>query len=186
MTSQNAPSSILTRTPAPDPGCPILRIWTQLARWALGGIVIGTLGITLSAGCGLDVGGACLSCEGMSTELETPPNPSADTAAGRRLKEWLAAYNSGDERRVTDFIATRYAPSALAGRTPRELAQRELLSHDQTGGYSVIRIEEATAHRLTARLQQWNNEGFARLTLRVDPADPERITDLGRSPIQAQ
>lgn len=92
-------SGLSSRAPMFDLGCPILRAWERLSRWALGGLVIGTFGIALSAGCGLDGDGSCLSCDGVSTELASPSAPVADTAVGRLLKEWLAAYNSGDAKK---------------------------------------------------------------------------------------
>lgn len=179
-------SGLSSRAPMFDLGCPILRAWERLSRWALGGLVIGTFGIALSAGCGLDGDGSCLSCDGVSTELASPSAPVADTAVGRLLKEWLAAYNSGDAKKIADFVARHYAPSALAGHTPQEIAARELSSREQVEGYSIVRIEEATALRVTARLQEWNAQGFARLVIQVDPRAPGTITELSRSPIEAQ
>lgn len=185
MTSLNSlHSDLFSRAPMLDLGCPILRVWEQLARWALGGLVIGTLGITLSAGCGLD--SSCLSCDGVSTELASPHPTAVDTAAGLLLKEWIEVYNSGDARRITDFVARHYAPGALAGRTPQEIAQRELSSREETEGYSITRIEESTALRMTVRLQQWNARGFARLVIQLDAAAPETLTELSLRPIEAK
>lgn len=186
MTSLNSlHSDLFSRAPMLDLSCPILRVWERLSRWALGGLVIGTFGITLSAGCGLD--GSCLSCDGVSTELASPSSPAvADLVADRLFKQWLGAYNSGDPRRIADFVAQHYAPSARAGHTPQEIAQRELLSREQTEGYSIVRIEEATPLRVAVRLQQWSAQGFARLVIQIDPAAPEIITELSVRPIEAQ
>jgi hypothetical protein len=187
MTSLNSLRSDLpSRAPRLDLGCPILRAWERLTRWALGGLAIGTFGIALSAGCGLDGNGSCLSCDGVSTELASPSSPAVDTAVGRLLKQWLALYNSGDAKKIADFVSRHYTPSARAGRTPQEIAQRELSSREEVEGYSITRIEEATSLRLTARLQQWNAQGFARLVIQVDPRTPEIITELSRSPIEMQ
>lgn len=185
MTSLNSlHSDLFSRAPMLDLGCPILRVWERLTRWALGGLVLGTFGIALAAGCGLD--GACVSCDGVSTELASPSSPAVDTGVSHLLKEWIEAYNSGDAKKIADFVTRHYAPSALAGHTPQEIAQRELSSREESEGYSIVRIEEATPLRVTARLQQWSAQGFARLVIQVDAAAPQIITELSLRPIEAQ
>jgi D-alanyl-D-alanine carboxypeptidase len=96
-----------------------------------------------------------------------PPN----TAAGHQLAAWLENFNRGDQDSYRDFLQKNY-PSAL------ERLGRDMDFQRMTGGFDFKKVEESTATKLVALVQERTSDQMARLTLEVEAADPHRITSL--------
>ena len=97
--------------------------------------------------------------------------PSTETPAGRQLTGWLAAYDSTNWDAYLKFLQTNFV--TLPGRGFQDPALR-----DRTGGYDLKKIEVETSTKVTALVQEHAADGFARLTLEVEPAEPHRILKL--------
>lgn len=103
----------------------------------------------------------------------------APPAAGRALQAWLEMFNSGDAAKARRFheqwIGEGDAPL-------EERVRRELELHKQTGGFTLLKVLEATESRAAAQLRM-NRSGAAFLVeLELDPAPPHRIAMIGLRP----
>lgn len=90
-----------------------------------------------------------------------------DTPAGRLLRFWLAAFNSGDRAKVIEF-REKHAPDQ-PDRSEQMLQMRRF-----TGGFDLRRIESATPTSLKAIVKEREGDTHARLELTVASEDPLR------------
>jgi len=97
--------------------------------------------------------------------------PAAETPAGRQLAAWLAAYDSTNWDAYIKFLQTNFA-------TPPGRGFQDPALRDLTGGYDLKKIELESSTKVTALVQERAADGFARLTLEVEPAEPHRILKL--------
>src|ERR1700677_894131 len=97
--------------------------------------------------------------------------PAAETPAGRQLAAWLAAYDSTNWDAYIKFLQTNFA-------TPPGRGFQDPALRDLTGGYDLKKIELESSTKVTPLVQERAADGFARLTLEVEPAEPHRILKL--------
>jgi CubicO group peptidase (beta-lactamase class C family) len=97
--------------------------------------------------------------------------PATQTPAGRQLTAWLAAYNSTNWDAYLKFLQTHFA-------TPPGRGFQDPALRDLTGGYDLKKIELDNSTKVTALVQERAGDGFARLTLEVEPEEPHRILKL--------
>ena len=87
------------------------------------------------------------------------------TPAGRVLKAWLSAFNSGDVATLQAFDATHRPDAPPSASTWR--------FRGDTGGFTLVRIEKSTPTTITALLEEKDTRRLARLELEVtDDANP--------------
>ena len=87
------------------------------------------------------------------------------TPAGRVLAAWLSAFNSGDVAALQAFDAA-YRPDA----PPVTVTQR---FRGDTGGFTLVRIEQSTSTTIAALVEEKDSRRLARLELEVtDEAKP--------------
>ena len=103
--------------------------------------------------------------------LSVAQGPSNQAPASRQLAAWLAAYDAADWDAYLTFLKTNFATQP--GRGFQDPALR-----DSTGGYDLRKIETETPTEVTALIQERAADGFARLVLEVEPAEPHRILKL--------
>jgi D-alanyl-D-alanine carboxypeptidase len=99
---------------------------------------------------------------------QTPPTPSP---AAQQLTAWLAAYDGTNWDAYLKFLQTNFV-------TPPAGGFRDPALRDLTGGFTLKKIEQQTPTTVTALLEQKSSDGFSRLTLDVEPAEPHRILKL--------
>lgn len=103
----------------------------------------------------------------------------APTTGERALRAWLEMFNSGDAAKARQFheqwIGEGDAP--LEERVNRELELRR-----QTGGFTLLKILEATQSRASAQLRMNSSGGAFIVELEVDPAPPHHISMIGIRP----
>ena len=106
--------------------------------------------------------------------LRAAPGPVVipTTPAGTVLGAWLDAFNSGDRTRLASYLA-KYEPDHKAA------AEQLMNFRDQTGGFSVIRIEKSDPLHLEALVKERDGTNYARLTLDVTGAESPVVKDLG-------
>ncbi len=90
-----------------------------------------------------------------------------DTAAGRVFSAWLKSFNSADAATITAFNSNHR-------RQPRALGQT-LNLREQTGGFSLLRVEKSEPLSITVLLQETNSDQIGQLELVVDGEDPPKI-----------
>jgi CubicO group peptidase (beta-lactamase class C family) len=109
----------------------------------------------------------------LGQEVAVPPAVGqaavSESAAGRALVGWLAAFNASDRAALEAFVPRAVGPDTLPIDTLLDLRRR-------SGGFDVVKIEEAAEFRVVALLKTHEGEGrFARVTFELDPTDPARI-----------
>lgn len=98
--------------------------------------------------------------------------PSFETPAARQLSRWLETFNAGDREAREQFLRAHW-PSRPLQSVAQDLAFRE-----QTGGFELLRIEEATATRATALVEERASDTVARLVVDVEAAEPHHIASV--------
>ena len=107
-----------------------------------------------------------------------------DTAPGKLFQEWLEAFNAADGAALRKIAETRYTPAVRAGRSAGEIAEGQLESRQSNGGFDVLGIEHSSPTELTVALRSRGVfPRFLRLTLKVDAAGPELLTERKVSPM---
>lgn len=89
-----------------------------------------------------------------------------ETPAGTVFTSWLAAFNSAEPARMRSFDETHGGAPPLA----QMLGFRE-----QTGGFTLLRIEKSEPYSLIALLQEKNSDTVARFELSVNSDEPTQI-----------
>jgi len=71
-----------------------------------------------------------------------------DTPAGKLFSAWLEAYNSGDHDKMLKF-QTEHLPAVPDARREQRLKRMQEF-REQTGGFTVEKVESASPNRLRA------------------------------------
>lgn len=104
------------------------------------------------------------ACLCLALSAWAAPDPAIPTTpAGAVLTAWLEAFNSGDRTRVTSYLA-KYEPEH------KSAVDRLMNFRDQTGGFTLIRIEKSEPLHLEALVKEREGSNFALLTLDVSSA----------------
>jgi len=104
-----------------------------------------------------------LACVAQTTFPETP--------AGRQCAAWLESFNRGDINAHREFLQKNSPPRVSS-------LYREMNLRQRTGGFEVKRIEEATATKVVALVQERLSDQMAQLTLEVQAEEPHQITSI--------
>jgi CubicO group peptidase (beta-lactamase class C family) len=94
-----------------------------------------------------------------------------DTPAGRQFSRWLAAFNGADRERLRLFMEGDFPTDPMT-------LDEELAFRDQSGGFDVRKIEEATSTRLSGVIQGRDTGNYARFVLEVEAGEGHRVTSL--------
>ena len=123
---------------------------------------------------------AAMSLAGLSTaQAQAQPDAQgSDTASSRQLTLWLETFNSADREMLEEFNREHW-PS----KSPQSVDQ-DLAFHGRTGGFDLLRIEEATATRTVALVKERNSDTVARVTFVVAAEPPHHVASLGARVIQ--
>src|SRR3954469_22317062 len=100
-----------------------------------------------------------------------------DTSAGRQLREWLRALDTGNDQTYKQFISSHYGQSLLTENDADYRADRQARIYLDTQGFSLRDIEKSSETELVVLAQARLSELWFRLTLKVDPAPSHLITD---------
>ncbi len=93
------------------------------------------------------------------------------TPAGKVFSAWLMAFNSVDAAQLRAFNEI-FRPEAPP-------VEGMLAFREQTGGFTLLRIEKSEPRKLVALVQEKRSDTVARLELTLTPEDPPKITALG-------
>lgn len=89
-----------------------------------------------------------------------------DTPAGRVLRAWLDAFNSGDKARIEAYLRT-HEPD----KSPDEM----LGFRDQTGGFELLGVDKSERNRIDFRVKEAASATQARGRLEVTDSDPPTV-----------
>ena len=99
-----------------------------------------------------------------------------DTPSGKQAQAWLAVFNAGDTAKYKEFVEANFPTRAQ--RADQDAGFREM-----TGGFDLKKVEESTATKTVALVQERMSDQMARLTIEVEAAEPYKITRLGLNAI---
>ncbi len=102
--------------------------------------------------------------------------PASTSPAIEQLKNWLAAYDGPDWDGYLVFVQKSFV-------TPPEPMLRYPAFRDDTGGFTLQKIEAETPLQVTALIQERNTDQMAQIVVEVEPAEPHRIVKLHPQPI---
>jgi len=105
----------------------------------------------------------CLSCVAQTQFPDTP--------AGHQFAAWLECFNRGDRAALQDFLQKHYPSKA-------DSVDRQMDFRQRTGGFELKKVEESTAAKVVALVQERSSDQFARLTLDVQAEEPHSITRI--------
>ncbi len=94
-----------------------------------------------------------------------------NTPAGTMLGAWLVAFNGADRAAYTQFVQKNF-PSRM------KRADADADFRARTGGFDLLKIEDATPTKLTALVQERDGDTIARLVIDVDAAEPHTINSI--------
>ncbi len=107
----------------------------------------------------------------VSTALWASAQPVLpDTPAGRTLKAWLEAFNSGDRARMESYLKTF---------DPKRPLDIQMNFHNQTGGFDLLSIEKSERTYIEFRVKEKNGPTTAIGRLDVKDADPAAVATFG-------
>jgi hypothetical protein len=93
-----------------------------------------------------------------------------DTPAGRTLKAWFEAFNSGDRARVEAYIQKF---------DPARPIDNQMNFRAQTGGFDLLSIDKSERTYIQFRVKEKNSATTAIGRLEVKEADPAEVTNFG-------
>ncbi len=104
---------------------------------------------------------------GIACGLGQPAIP--DTPAGRTLRVWLEAFNSGDRARIEAYHQ-KYDPSGSAEQT--------LAFRGQTGGFDLLAVDRSERLHVVFRVKEKNGPTAAVGKLDVKDGDPAQVANF--------
>jgi D-alanyl-D-alanine carboxypeptidase len=107
-------------------------------------------------------------CRGL---LAQAPASNTVPIAEQQAKGWLAAFNSGNKDTLKAFLE-KYRPEGL------EHLDGLLNFRAMTGGFELKKVEESAPTSFTALVKEKNSDQFARMVVKVETAEPYKISKL--------
>jgi hypothetical protein len=115
--------------------------------------------------------------------VQDPAKPAApaaaavaipDTPAGKGLKEFVASFNAGGEKRKA-WVEER---TTLPKEGAANILQQDAQVLSEYGEMSIVRVVSSSASNIVAILKHAKNGAHGHLTLEIDPAAPNKITNM--------
>ena len=100
------------------------------------------------------------------------------TPAGKRVADYVQAFNSGDATRMLEFQKSNMAAAALQRRTDAERQQMYKQIYAELGALEVRRVVEAKADAITILFFSKNNL-WAKYSFSFEAAPPHKLTGIG-------
>jgi len=119
----------------------------------------------------------------VSVAIQEPPKPAApaaaavaipDTPAGKGLKEFVASFNAGgDKRRAWVEERTTMGKEGATG-----ILEQDAQFLAEFGEMTIVRVVSSSATNIVAILRHAKNGAHGHLTLEIDAAAPYKITNM--------
>ena len=93
-----------------------------------------------------------------------------NTPAGRTLRAWLDAFNSGDRAKMQDYITQFHRKESVDGM---------MAFHNQTGGFELLRVESSQPRSIRFRVKEKASSTIAIGDIRLSAAEPATIEAFG-------
>ena len=117
-----------------------------------------------------------------SVATQEPAKPAAaaaaavvpDTPAGKGLKEFVASFNAGGDKRRA-WVEER---TTMAKEGATNILQQDAEVLEQHGAMSIVRVVSSSATSIVAILKHAKTGAHGHLTLEIDAAAPNKITNM--------
>lgn len=106
----------------------------------------------------------------LSVAAGSAQTPIPDTPAGRTLRAWLDAFNSGDRAKVEAYVQKI---------DPKESVERMLAFHRQTGGFDLLGIESSQPLLIRFRVKEKASTTVGIGSLEVKDGQPPTVEHFG-------
>jgi CubicO group peptidase (beta-lactamase class C family) len=121
---------------------------------------------------------------GVRAQSSTRARPAAsvaipDTPAGQRLREWLAAFNTGSRDSLRLFVKAHQAPPPNDTLPADAIVNRQQGLFRQTQGFTLRRIDASTPERVTATAQARLTGAWMAFGLSVSADSLHRVMGMG-------
>jgi CubicO group peptidase (beta-lactamase class C family) len=124
-----------------------------------------------------------LTSIGSLTAQSKPEATIPDTPAGKQLKGWLRVFATGNQDDFVRFIGEHYSKSLLDQDTAIDHAGREARTYLDARSFEIRSIEKSADLEITVLAQAALTSLWFRLTVKVEPHSPYRITEYTRQRI---
>ena len=111
-----------------------------------------------------------------AVEKTVSPN-LPDTPPGRVAAAYVKAFNSGDEKMMTEFFLNNLSKTSIASRSMEERLKIYHRMRDDLGDLEIDRISEATEQALTVFMRA-KAGGDVELRFEMDAAEPQKLKAL--------
>jgi len=101
-----------------------------------------------------------------------------DTPAGKRVADYMLAFNSGDAARMLEFQKNNMAPAALQRRTDAERQEMYKQIYADLGALELRRVVEARADAITVLFFS-KNKLWAQFSFAFEATPPHKLTGIG-------
>ena len=136
----------------------------------------------LSIGAHVILSAAMLLSPSVVNLVQEPAKPAAaaaaavtipDTPAGTALKEFIASFNAGGDKRKA-WVAER----TTIGEGAADLLQQDAQFLEEHGAMTVVRVPSATATKIAAIVRHAKSGAHGHLTIDVDATAPNKVTNM--------
>lgn len=103
-----------------------------------------------------------------------------ETEAGKRVALWIAAFNTGDEAAMEQYLAENLTPEALARRSVEERHRRFRDMRDAFGAVELRNVVTAEDDLVTVVFA--TQQGFVELNFEFEPQPPHRLLSIFGEP----
>ena len=100
-----------------------------------------------------------------------------ETPAGKQLSEWLRVFAGGNQKQFTSFIDKHYTQALLDQDKAHDRADRQGRLYLDARSLDVRAIEKSTPQEIIVLAQAKLTDLWYRLTMKVEPVSPHRITE---------
>ena len=98
--------------------------------------------------------------------------------AGRAFMRFLAAFNSGDEERIADFVHQNYNKTTLMDTSADDIVAWFMDLHASTGGLHIFKVYSSERFHVMVIVRAMNDENAMFLDkLKVDDLPPHGVTE---------
>lgn len=121
-----------------------------------------------------------LAADSSAAQSSAQSKPTAsipDTVAGKQLKTWLLVFEKGDQEAFARFVGEHYSKTLLAEMAPVDRADRHARTYLDTRGFIIREVEKSEEFEISVLGQASLTGLWFRLTMKVEPAPPQAITE---------
>jgi CubicO group peptidase (beta-lactamase class C family) len=117
-----------------------------------------------------------------ATAQPRPAPTLPDTEAGKRVAGWIAAFNTGDDAAMRQYLSENLAPEAIAR---RPIEERLGMNRDMREAFGTVELRKVVQARESLVAVVFAiREGFVELSFEFEPQPPHRLMRIFGQPTE--